>query len=82
MRILTLAAVAALSATSFAHAATHASVDRDRDGLISYAEWQFTYGTEESRIGFNYSDWHANDAVANLIGHMENIARACPQGGI
>ena len=29
-------------------------------------------------IGFNYSDWHANDAVANLIGHMENIARACP----
>lgn len=29
-------------------------------------------------IGFNYSDWHANDAVANLIGHMENIARVCP----
>ena len=29
-------------------------------------------------IGFNYSDWHANDAVANLIGHMENIADLCP----
>jgi alpha-amylase/alpha-mannosidase (GH57 family) len=29
-------------------------------------------------IGFNYSDWHANDAVPNLIGHMENIARVCP----
>jgi alpha-amylase/alpha-mannosidase (GH57 family) len=29
-------------------------------------------------IGFNYSDWHANDAVANLIGHMENIAGVCP----
>jgi len=29
-------------------------------------------------IGFSYSDWHAKDAVANLIGHMENIAKACP----
>ena len=29
-------------------------------------------------IGFNYSDWHAKDAVANLIGHMENIATDCP----
>jgi alpha-amylase/alpha-mannosidase (GH57 family) len=29
-------------------------------------------------IGFNYSEWHANDAVANLIGHMENIAKVCP----
>jgi alpha-amylase/alpha-mannosidase (GH57 family) len=29
-------------------------------------------------IGFNYSDWHAEDAVANLIGHMENIATVCP----
>ncbi|MCP5165302.1 MAG: glycoside hydrolase [Pseudomonadales bacterium] len=29
-------------------------------------------------IGFDYSDWHANDAVANLVGHMENIARICP----
>jgi len=29
-------------------------------------------------IGFNYSDWHASDAVANLVGHMENIADVCP----
>jgi len=32
-------------------------------------------------IGFSYSDWHAKDAVANLIGHMENIARLCPDRG-
>ncbi len=29
-------------------------------------------------IGFTYSDWHAEDAVANLVGHMENIAELCP----
>jgi alpha-amylase/alpha-mannosidase (GH57 family) len=29
-------------------------------------------------IGFSYSSWHAEDAVANLIGHMENIATVCP----
>ena len=29
-------------------------------------------------IGFNYSDWHAEDAVANLVGHMEHIAELCP----
>jgi alpha-amylase/alpha-mannosidase (GH57 family) len=29
-------------------------------------------------IGFTYSDWHAEDAVANLVGHMENIAAVCP----
>ncbi len=28
-------------------------------------------------IGFNYSDWHADDAVANLIGHLESIAEKC-----
>ncbi|WJW74538.1 glycoside hydrolase family 57 protein [Thiohalobacter sp. IOR34] len=27
-------------------------------------------------IGFTYSDWHADDAVANLIHHLENIAAA------
>jgi alpha-amylase/alpha-mannosidase (GH57 family) len=25
-------------------------------------------------IGFTYSDWHADDAVANLIQHLDNIA--------
>lgn len=29
-------------------------------------------------IGFTYSSWRAEDAVANLIGHMENIAAVCP----
>lgn len=29
-------------------------------------------------IGFTYSSWHAEDAVADLIGHMENIADVCP----
>jgi alpha-amylase/alpha-mannosidase (GH57 family) len=29
-------------------------------------------------IGFTYSDWHAKDAVANLVGHMEHIATLCP----
>ncbi|OGT88788.1 MAG: glycoside hydrolase [Gammaproteobacteria bacterium RIFOXYA12_FULL_61_12] len=27
-------------------------------------------------IGFTYSDWHADDAVGNLIQHLENIDRA------
>ncbi len=27
-------------------------------------------------VGFTYSDWHADDAVANLIHHLENIAAA------
>ncbi len=30
-------------------------------------------------IGFTYSDWHADDAVSNLIEHLENIA-ASTQG--
>jgi len=28
-------------------------------------------------IGFTYADWHADDAVNNLIHHLENIATAC-----
>ncbi|VAW95507.1 Amylopullulanase [hydrothermal vent metagenome] len=28
-------------------------------------------------IGFKYSDWHADDAVANLIHHLEAIAEKC-----
>ncbi len=28
-------------------------------------------------IGFTYSDWAADDAVANLVHHLENIASAC-----
>ena len=28
-------------------------------------------------IGFNYSDWHSDDAVNDLIHHLGNIANAC-----
>ncbi|TND07363.1 MAG: glycoside hydrolase, family 57 [Gammaproteobacteria bacterium] len=28
-------------------------------------------------IGFTYSDWHADDAVANLVAHLETIANHC-----
>lgn len=28
-------------------------------------------------IGFTYSNWHADDAVANLIHHLEEIAKCC-----
>jgi len=28
-------------------------------------------------IGFTYATWHADDAVANLIHHLDNIAAAC-----
>lgn len=28
-------------------------------------------------IGFSFSDWHADDAVGNLIHHLENIALSC-----
>lgn len=28
-------------------------------------------------IGFKYSDWHADDAVANLTNHLEKIAKSC-----
>jgi alpha-amylase/alpha-mannosidase (GH57 family) len=28
-------------------------------------------------IGFKYSNWHADDAIANLIHNIENIADAC-----
>lgn len=30
-------------------------------------------------IGFTYSSWHADDAVANLVHHLENIARSCKE---
>ena len=28
-------------------------------------------------IGFEYSDWHGDDAVANLVGRLEEIAERC-----
>ncbi|RKZ83432.1 MAG: glycoside hydrolase [Candidatus Parabeggiatoa sp. nov. 1] len=32
-------------------------------------------------IGFEYSKWQADDAVADLVKHLEKIARAAPQTG-
>ncbi len=31
-------------------------------------------------IGFTYSGWHADDAVADLLGHLARIAAECPGG--
>ena len=30
-------------------------------------------------IGFKFSDWHADDAVANLMNHLETIAEKCAE---
>ncbi len=30
-------------------------------------------------IGFTYHDWHAEDAVANLLGHLETIRKEAPE---
>lgn len=30
-------------------------------------------------IGFSYADWHSDDAVNNLIHHLQNIAAACAE---
>lgn len=32
-------------------------------------------------IGFTYADWHADDAVANLVQHLENIADTSDENG-
>ncbi len=37
----------------------------------------FRDDTLSDLIGFTYSEWHADDAVANLVHHLENIAEAC-----
>jgi alpha-amylase/alpha-mannosidase (GH57 family) len=29
-------------------------------------------------IGFSYAEWHADDAINNLVHHLTEIARACP----
>ncbi|QKQ28282.1 glycoside hydrolase [Candidatus Reidiella endopervernicosa] len=30
-------------------------------------------------IGFTYADWHGDDAVNNMVHHLENIAEACKE---
>jgi len=63
MRMITLATAAAIAATSMAQAATLSAVDRNNDGVVSYAEWNFTFGSDESIIGFNYSDRDGNGTL-------------------
>lgn len=33
-------------------------------------------------IGFRYADWHADDAVADFLHHLETIRRTLPEGGV
>ncbi|WP_019624411.1 glycoside hydrolase family 57 protein [Thioalkalivibrio thiocyanoxidans] len=33
-------------------------------------------------IGFQYAEWHADDAVGDFIHHLENIAAVSPKGGV
>jgi|GEM_PF-5939728 len=56
MRTITLIAAAMIAGTSMASAASLSDVDMNDDGKITFSEWDHTYGTEESRIGFNFSD--------------------------
>lgn len=42
------------------------------DGLACF----FRDDSLSDLIGFNYANWHADDAVADLIQHLENIAEA------
>lgn len=33
-------------------------------------------------IGFKYSTWHADDAVSDMIHHLENIVEHEPEGSV
>ncbi|WP_111641793.1 glycoside hydrolase family 57 protein [Marinimicrobium alkaliphilum] len=61
-----------------------------KETLDSY-HWHYRFGGQAVRcffrddglsdlIGFKYADWHADDAVGDLIHHMENIAKAQDSG--
>ena len=52
----------------------HRAYRVDRDGPACF----FRDDGLSDLIGFTYYDWHGDDAVANLIHHLENIARAHP----
>lgn len=85
------AALALIGDAGFAWAASgqqvlRHSLDTDEPGSdLLHRPWRF--GSDgplvffrddalSDRIGFVYQDWHADDAVADLIGHLENIADA------
>ena len=62
-------------------AASGVGTDRCIHTAYQYADTQpacfFRDDGLSDLIGFEYSSWHADDAVANLIGNIENIADAC-----
>jgi alpha-amylase/alpha-mannosidase (GH57 family) len=51
--------------------ASHHQAFRIKDGKLACF---FRDDGLSDLIGFTYSDWHAEDAVANLVEHLENIA--------
>lgn len=64
MRFIALIAAATVATATVAGAASHSSVDRNNDGVITLDEWNYTYGTEESRIGFQHSDRDGNGTLS------------------
>ncbi|WP_428609457.1 glycoside hydrolase [Sedimenticola sp.] len=64
------------------------SLDRSGSDPVSCIHDAYTYKERDMAcffrddglsdlIGFSYSDWHADDAVANLLHHLEGIAKSC-----
>jgi alpha-amylase/alpha-mannosidase (GH57 family) len=67
---------------SLEHAADHHAMTKDPGHCRAFClEGQemacfFRDDGLSDMVGFTYSDWHADDAVANLVHHLENIAAA------
>lgn len=59
--------------TSTSEASTASSTEIDDKKIACF----FRDDGLSDLIGFTYSDWHADDAVANLLSHLDNIAEAC-----
>jgi len=62
----------------------HESIEQDGDCIHKAYQFRNTRSACFFRddglsdlIGFSYSDWHADDAVANLVSHLETIAERC-----
>ncbi|GGE73552.1 glycoside hydrolase [Streptosporangium jomthongense] len=77
---------------SLGHAAVDSGDGDDMNGEGSLHQ-PYTFGESDTTvffrddalsdlIGFTYSDWHAEDAVADLVGHMENIAGSGKPGTV
>ena len=66
------------------HNSLHAVPNKDKRNLhnaYQYADTSarcfFRDDGLSDLIGFTYATWHADDAVANFINHLENIAASC-----